>query len=204
MQLSDALDRIRAIHNHVARGESYRGYRPHTLGMTGLLGLLAALLQPWVVSPAEPLSFVLFWTLTAVVAGTVSGLPILHDYLSRESDLSRRKARVIVRQFVPCLFVGLVLTFVLTRPEHRDSCVPLLPGIWALLFGLGTLASVPYLPRGTSAVVLWYFLSGTLMLIPPTTGVPSGWSVGIPFGVGHLLAAGVMLRDQTEGASHDR
>ena len=63
MDLSEALEQIDAIHAHVARGETYRGYHPHALAASGLLGLAAALVQPD--------AFLALWCSVGVVAGLI-------------------------------------------------------------------------------------------------------------------------------------
>src|SRR5689334_11879590 len=154
MDLAEALERIDAIHGHLARAESYRGYRPAALALSGVGGLLAALVQPLFVGD-DPAAFVAFWVAVAVACAAVGGSATVHAYLFREDDVARRRTRVVVRQFVPCLFAGAVLAAVLAREPWRPLAVPLLPGLWALVFGLGTVASLPYLPRGAMLVAAW-------------------------------------------------
>jgi DNA-binding MarR family transcriptional regulator len=97
-----------------------------------------------------------------------------------------------MRQFLPSLLAGIAVTAALARPDRIASGVVLLPGLWSLLYGLGTVASLPYLPRLAAAVAAWYLLASWLLLSFVEGPVPSGWSVGLPFGVGQLLAAGVL------------
>jgi hypothetical protein len=68
-----------------------------------------------------------------------------------------------------------------------------MPGVWSIVFGLGTVASLPYLPRRAGVVAVWYLSAGGLLLFLVEPPVPSDWSVGLPFGVGQLLSA-VVLR----------
>ena len=83
------------------------------------------------------------------------------------------------------------------RTVHVDAwrygsalTVPLLPGLWALLFGLGVFATRPYLPRAVGWVGLFYLAAGSLLVghaaITPSL---SGWSVGGVFGAGYLATA---------------
>ncbi|MGL4553011.1 MAG: hypothetical protein ACRC33_17725 [Gemmataceae bacterium] len=192
MDLSDALDQIDAIHAHAARGETYRGYHPHALAASGLVGLLAAL--------ARPDAFLPFWCAVGVAAGLVAAAPTLADYFRRDTALGRRRTRVVARQFLPCLLAGVILTLAVARPGYRDACTPLLPGAWSLLFGLGVVASVPFLPRLTPVVAAWYLAAGAALLWS-AGGPPTGWTVGVPFGVGQCLAAAVVWHDRR--AAHD-
>ena len=69
----------------------------------------------------------------------------------------------------------------------------MLPGLWSLLFGVGVFSSRRFLPRGTSVVGGWYLISG---LVSITVSAPrslfSSWEMGVIFGVGQSLAAGVL------------
>jgi hypothetical protein len=191
MDLGEAPDRINVIHSHLARSETYRGYRPLALALSGVVGLLAALFQPASAS-GDPLAFVWYWVTVALVCAALAGCATIHGYLFREDELARRRTRIIARQFLPCLFAGVAVTVVLVRPEWRSLAVPLLPPLWALLFFLGIVASLPYLPRAASLVAAWYFLAAVVIFSQGET-VLGGWAVGVPFWVGQLLAAGVLV-----------
>jgi hypothetical protein len=195
MDLSEALQRIDAIHSHVARGETYRGYHAHALAASGLFGAASALLQP--------AAFLPYWCAVGVVAALIAAAPTLIDYFTRDTSLGRRRTRIVCRQFLPCLLAGIALTVAFARPEFREVGLPLLPGTWALLFGLGTVASLPYLPQLAGVVAVWYLGIGAVLLWTVQGPVPAGWTVGVPFGVGQLLAAGVLWLDRQEGRSDD-
>jgi hypothetical protein len=69
----------------------------------------------------------------------------------------------------------------------------MLPGLWQMLFSLGVFASSRFLPRGTFWVGVWYLATGTTCLALGRDGWAfSPWEMGIPFGVGHLMVAGVL------------
>lgn len=184
MDLGEALHRLDTVRDQAARGEARRSWHPAALAVSGFAGLLAALLQP----DLSRAGFVAWWTGCAVVAALIGGLPTLLDY-ARQDDAERRATRLAWRQFLPCLLAGGVATWAMARSEE---CVPLLPGLWALLFGLGAFAAMPYLPPGAWLVAAWYLGSGAVLLL--AAGSPSPWAVAVPFGVGQFLAALVMAR----------
>jgi hypothetical protein len=73
------------------------------------------------------------------------------------------------------------------------ALVPLLPGLWAICFGLGTFASRPYLPRASGVVALFYYAAGVVLLWMARGPEPlSPWWVGGTFGAGQLMAAVVL------------
>ena len=197
MDLSEALERIDAIHGHLARSEQYRGYRPAALALSGVVGLAAALTQPLFVADG-PAAFVAYWVGIALVCAAVGGGVTVHAHLFLEDDLARRRTRVVMGQFLPCLCAGAVVTAALMREPWRSLAVPLLPGLWALVFGLGIVASLPYLPRLAGLVAAWYVLAAVVLLSSDPAHL-SGWAVGVPFGVGQLLAAAVLYHDRYAG-----
>src|SRR5262245_50211469 len=138
MDLSEALEQIDAIHAHMARGEQYRGYRPLALALSGVVGLLAPLVQPLVVAGGDSAGFAGFWVVAALGCALLAGGATLLGYVFREDEAARRRTRVVLRQFLPCLLAGAAATLALVQPGRRDEAVSLLPGLWALLYGLGT------------------------------------------------------------------
>jgi hypothetical protein len=196
MDLTEAMEQLDAIHTHLARAQNYHGYRPLALAASGLAGLAAAPLQPWFVPEGEPLAFVRFWLVIAAGCAAVAVGATLLGYCTREDDFLRRRTRVVLGQFAPCLFAGAVLTFGLARAG--DAAVAYLPGAWALVYGLGIIASLPYLPRPAGLVAAWYLGWGTVLMAVVAGPVPPGWAVGLPFGLGQLLAAFVLFRARKE------
>ena len=98
---------------------------------------------------------------------------------------------MVLGQFLPGILGAAVLTgsFVHVSP----GLVALLPGVWAICFGIGTFSSRPYLPRASGMVALFYFGVGSLLLWTASLDAPlNGWLVGGTFGAGQLLAALVL------------
>jgi hypothetical protein len=191
VQVSRALEQIAEIHQQLAKGEVYRGYRPLPVACSGLAGIIAAAVQPRGLGWNHPIDFVLYWTGVAAISALVASSEIVHNYLVRESGTERRRTRRVTAQFLPALVAGAIVsaTFVRLSP----TLIAALPGLWSLFFGLGIFASRPYLPRASGWVALFYFAAGIGLLWLSPTGVPhSPWSVGGTFGAGQLLAALVL------------
>lgn len=185
MEVRDALAQLDRIHEQLTRGEVYRGFRVPAVAVIGAVGLLAAAAQRFVLPDGDALAFVLYWSAIACAGGLLGFGAAVRSYLFREDDFERRKTRSVMRQFLPCLFAGTLMTIALARHE---KFVPLLPGLWAIAFGLGVIAVRPHLPRAVALIGLAYVLTGSALLawLPPA---PPGWCVGGVFGVGHLLMA---------------
>ncbi len=191
MDVTRALDQIAAIHEQLAKGEVYRGYRSLPVAASGLIGLAAAWLQPASLGTSDPIGFVLYWTVIAIAAGVVGSIEILYSYAVHDDASARRKTRQVIGQFLPSMVGGAAMTVCFTHLSA--ALVPLLPGLWAFCFGIGTFASRPYLPRASGWIALFYYAAGFALLwiaggLEPLTG----WWVGGTFGVGQLLAALVL------------
>lgn len=190
MEYGRALSQISAIHQHLARTEVYRGYRPVPVALSGLVGLLAAALQTPGLAATDPLAFVLFWTAIAAMAALAGSSEIAFTYLFRQDASERRRTRLVIGQFLPSLVAGAVITLALVMLSL--ALVPLLPGLWALMFGVAVFGARPYLPRATGWVALFYLATGAWLLWHAGAGAPSPWEVGGTFGAGQLFASGVL------------
>ena len=153
MDVPRALDQIAAIHEQMAKGEVYRGYRSLPVAGSGLIGIVAGWLQPATVGAADPVAFVLYWTAVAAAAALVGPSEILYAYAMEHDVAARRQTRRVVGQFLPSLAGGALITVCFTHLS--TALVPLLPGLWAICFGLGTFASRPYLPKASGWVALF-------------------------------------------------
>jgi hypothetical protein len=140
---------------------------------------------------ADPIGFVLYWCAIAACAGFVGASEIVYNYVVHEDAAGRRRTRQVVGQFLPAAAGAAAITLCLAHLSA--ALVPLLPGIWAFCFGIGTFASRPYLPRASGWVACVYYAAGVALLWNARSGVAlSGWWVGGTFGVGQLFAAVVL------------
>ena len=190
MDVGRALDQIAEIHQQIAKGEIYRGYRPLPVAASGLIGIAAAWLQPRKLA-ADPSGFVFYWTAIGGVAALVGFSEILHNYLVHDDPTARRRTRRVLGQFVPGLVAGVAIALALLH--SNAAFVAAVPGLWAMCFALGVLASQPYLPRASGIVALLYGIAGVWLLMNAHT--VNGWQVGGVFGFGQLLAALVLWRE---------
>jgi hypothetical protein len=190
MDLSRALADLAEIHEQIAKGEIYRGYRPLPIAASGLIGIAAAWVERPGTGPGDPIRFVMYWTAVAALAGFVGASEIIYNYVVHEGGAARRQTRRVVGQFMPSVLGAIIITASFVRLSA--ALVPLLPGIWAICFGLGTFASRPYLPRASTLVAAFYYVAGVFLLWNARTESLNGWWVGGTFGAGQLLAAAVL------------
>jgi len=192
-ELERALSAIHSIRHQVARGTQFRGYGPASIAFSGFLALSVAFAEDeWGVLIGHALTtHLIIWICVAAISLTVSSLETLARARRVHSEFADDMLYSAVEQFLPALTIGVLLTAVLVRVAPEDCW--LLPGLWSLIFSLGVFASCRFLPPHISGVGVWYLLAGLGALIAgsgPKAFLP--WAMGIPFGVGQLLVAGVL------------
>jgi hypothetical protein len=188
MEYSRAVDQISEIHAQIAKGEVYRGWRPVPVALSGFTGILAAWAQPAGLGSADPAGFIYYWVAVAVASAAVGSSEIVLNYALRENVFERRRTRRVAAQFLPSVAAAAIVTASILR--FGSSHAWLLPGTWAIAFGVGIFACRPYLPRASGWTALFYLCAGAWLLLAVGDTQPlSGWSVGATFGTGQLLAA---------------
>lgn len=193
MEVSHAAAQIDAIFSHVARTQQFRGYRPLTVAVTGVMGLIAAAVQPFVVPApeADVYGYVDLWIAVAVVSVLVVGIELAISYRRTGLLMERQLAKQAVQQFAPCLIAGGFLTWLLA--DYQPDKIALLPGLWAFCFSLGIFASIPFMTPKIMWVAAYYLCAGALSLyFGQGDLILSPWLMGLSFGVGQLLMAVVL------------
>lgn len=191
-RLSEAVSQIAEIHAVLARSEVYRGFRSLPVALSGVCGLAAEAARDAVLGPRPSgTALVQYWGAVAVFAALVGLSETAYNYVRHEDPFARRKTRRVLGQFLPCLAAGLAATFALCR--RSPDVLSLLPGLWAIFFGLGLFAARPYLPRAIGWVALYYVGVGAGLLAVTEPGpAPDDHHVGLTFGAGQI-AAGLVL-----------
>lgn len=190
--IREALSEIRSIRGHMARSSEFRGYGPVTLASTGLLAIVIASMQKlWAVDlEPEPGRFLAMWIGAAAISLTFISIETVARARRIHSVLAMQMMHSAVEQFMPSIVAGILLTVVLAHAAPRSLWM--LPGLWQILFSLGVFASCRFLPHGTFWVGVWYLATGMACLAIGPDVPASPWEMGIPFGIGHLLVAGVL------------
>lgn len=199
MRIEDALSQVRAIQLQVTRTERFCCYRWAAVASSGLIALVAAVVQPyWVANPVEDVHrYLLLWVGVAAISVGTIGAEMLLRLCRTDCEHARRQTMSSVRQFSPCVVVGALATWMVLAscPEHAV----LLPALWSFFFSLGVFASSRNLPDGTVAVAIYYLGAGLICL-----GWGQGdqalmpWTMMITFGVGQFFVSFVLFRDQEQ------
>jgi hypothetical protein len=197
--LYKALGDISSMRRQIARSTEFRGYGPTTLAATGVLALLAAGAQAlWVPDPANHVGIYLgIWIWTAAVAAALIGAQSFTRTRRFHSGLADEMIRMAIEQFLPSVIAGALITIVLVR--YVPAALWLLPGMWQVVFSLGVFSSCRFLPRPMVAAGAWYLLTGLVCIACGDSRALSPWAMGIPYGIGQLLVAGILLVNTQEG-----
>ena len=201
--LNRALEQIGSIRRQVARSTEFRGYGPATLAATGAFAIAAAGLQARRLpdSAHHIPGYLGIWICTAILSATLIGV---HTYLRARrvhSGMADEMLRIAVEQFLPAAAAGALITWVLVR--YAPASLWMLPGLWQVTFSLGVFSSCRFLPRPMAAAGVWYLLTGLFCLSLADARAFSPWAMGIPYGAGQLLVAGILLLHKRKEAGDE-
>ena len=192
--LERALTDISAIREQLAQTTEFRGYAPTTLAATGAFALAVAGAQAyWLPDSATHMRlFVAVWAAAAAVCVILIAFQTVTHSRRAHGGMATVMLQFALEQFLPAVVGGGLVTVALLELAPQDLW--LLPGLWHIFFALGVFASCRFLPRVTFAVGVWYLACGmTCLALAAPTHTNSPWSMGIPYGVGHLLVAAILL-----------
>ena len=200
--LNEALTEITAIRSQMARTAEFRGYGPLTVAMTGLLAVVAAGTQARFLPAAahDVAIYLTLWISTAAIAVSLIGFEMVIRSRTIHSGLAQEMVFHAVEQLVPSGVAGILITAVLIKAAPES--VWMIPALWQILFSLGVFASARFLPRAVFTVAAWYLFAGLVCLAwaASARGL-SPWMMGLPFGVGQLLAAAILQWSETDDSS---
>ena len=198
--LNRALGDISSIRRQVARSTEFRGYGPATLAATGGIAILAATAQTlWLPDPANRIAaYLAIWISTAVVSAGLIGVQMVTRTHRMHSGMADEMIWMAVEQFLPAAVAGALMTLVLAGSV--PSALWMLPGLWQVIFSLGVFSSCRFLPRPMAAAGVWYLLTGMACIMLANGRALSPWAMGIPYGAGQLLVAGILFFTARKGS----
>jgi hypothetical protein len=193
MEVREALSQITEIRAHIARTETFRGYRSLTVAVSGLMAVVGGVAQSiWIPAPRESIaSYLALWIGAAVSCLATTALEITVRCYWEQSEWAKRMTWKAVEQFLPCVLAGGMLTFVMVR--FANESLWLLPGLWSMVFALGVFVSCRLLPRHLFWVGVYYLIAGACCVAwanGPHAFSP--WAMIGTFGGGQTLTAVIL------------
>jgi len=142
-------------------------------------------------------AYLVIWISTAILSAGLIGVQTVTRTHRIHSGMADEMIRMAVEQFLPAAGAGVLMTIVLVRAV--PSALWMLPGLWQVIFSLGVFSSCRFLSRPMLAAGVWYLLSGLTCIMLADVRALSPWAMGIPYGVGQLLIAGILYFTVEEG-----
>ena len=143
--------------------------------------------------PAEHVQqYLALWLATAVVGSASTAVQMYLRTKRMHSGLSNEMLRQAVEQFLPAALAGSLLTVVLAR--YVPAVLWMLPGLWMVIYAVGVCFRPAVFCRGPMlACGGWYLLTGLVCLSLGDARALAPWTMGLGFGAGQLLVAGVLF-----------
>lgn len=184
-----AQEHLRYIRDMMARSGAFTG-----VPGWGLLAMGAtAVLTAFVAAGADgPETWFWIWMGEAVLAGAVGTLALFHKARRCQIALGSGPGRKYFLSLLPAFITAALLTYAL----HRHLMYELLPSVWLLLYGVGTVTGGAFSVRIVPLMGLGFMVLGVAALF-----LPLGWSnalLGIGFGGLHILF-GILIAQRYGG-----
>jgi len=198
VDVTRAIADLAEVRTRLAAVQRFRGLSGPAALASGLAALGTGALQLAVVptprTPSDAARYVAIWVLCLAFALAVNYGAVAIWLIRNWSRRTRTELRTAAIAVLPSISAGGAFTAaLLARGE-----VGLLPGTWALCYGLGLLAARSMLPRGTVAIALAFAATGATLLFAPVMSALAWWVMPLTFGGGQVALGALMIRDEDE------
>ncbi|MBV8368442.1 MAG: hypothetical protein JO036_05845 [Candidatus Eremiobacteraeota bacterium] len=195
MDVTRAIADLDEVRSRLASVQRFRGLSGPAALASGVGAFACGLLQLAVApSPhgAEAASYVAIWIACLVFALAVNYGAVAVWLVKNWSSRTRTELQTAAVAIVPSVVAGGAFTAaLLARGE-----IGLLPGTWALCYGLGLLAARAMLPRGVGAVAIAFAAIGSALLFAAGTNALAWWVMPLTFGFGQIAIGLLIARDE--------
>jgi len=200
VDVTRALADLDEVRSRLASVQRFRGLSGQAALASGLGALGAGLVQltavPYPHDAADATKYVAIWIacLTFALALNYGAVAM---WLARHwTSRTRSELRTAAVSIVPSVVAGGAFTAaLLARGE-----VGLLPGTWALCYGLGLLAARSMLPRGIVLIAIGFATMGAGLLFAAGTNALAWWVMPLTFGCGQAAIGLSILYDDARRA----
>ena len=179
------MDNLRFIRETMEAAGTFTAVSGWGQVVIGLTAILAALLAA---SQSAPVEWVLVWAGEAILALVISVWFMYNKAKTASLPLLTGSARKLLFSFTPVAVVGMLVTFAFMK----RGMIPLLPGMWMLLYGTAVVAAGAFSVRIVPVMGAAFILTGAVALLAPST-----WSTALMitgFGLLHIVFGVVIAR----------
>jgi len=203
VDVSRAIADLDEVRSRLASVQRFRGLSGPAALASGLGALGTGAVQLAVVphpAGAEDASrYVALWIACLAFALAVNYGAVAVWLVRNWSSRTRTELRTAAFAILPSITAGGVLTAaLLARGE-----IGMLPGTWALCYGLGLIAARAMLPRGMIGIGLGFAAVGSALLFSAGANALAWWVMPLTFGFGQIGIATLLLRDEAERAAEE-
>lgn len=200
MDVTRAIADLDEVRSRLASVQRFRGLSGPAALMSGMAALLAGVGQlvavPVPHTPTEAGKYVAIWISCLVFALALNYGAVALWLVRNWSSRTREQLRTAGIAILPSIVAGGAFTAaLLARGE-----IGLLPGTWALCYGLGLLASRSMLPRGVALAAAGFAAVGATLLFASGTNALVWWVMPLTFGTGQVAIGVLMARDEARRA----
>ena len=203
MDVTRAIADLDEVRSRLASVQRFRGLSGPAALASGVGAFACGLLQLAAApSPrgADAGSYVAIWIACLAFALAVNYGAVAVWLVKNWSWRTRIELQTAAVAIVPSVVAGGAFTAaLLARGE-----IGLLPGTWALCYGLGLLAARAMLPRGVGAVAIAFAAVGSALLFAAGTNALAWWVMPLTFGVGQIAIGLLIARDEARSAREVR
>ena len=195
MDVTRAIADLDEVRSRLASVQRFRGLSGPAALASGVAALAAGAVQLAVVPAPHGIGdaglYVAIWIACLAFALAVNYGAVAVWLARNWSSRTRTELQTAAIAVTPSIVGGGAFTAaLLARGE-----IGLLPGMWALCYGLGLLAARSMLPRGTVSIALSFTALGSTLLFAPGTNALAWWVMPLTFGMGQSAIGVLILRD---------
>ncbi len=155
-----AAEHLRYIHDVMASSASFTAVPGWGMVASGMVALPTAAIAAVQSSPGW---FLAVWLVGVLISGTIGVVTMLRKAKKSGLSLSSGPGRKYVRSLAPPIVAGLLLTAALWRTGGMD----ILPALWLLLYGAGTVTGGAYSVRAIPALGICHMALGAIAVLAP-------------------------------------
>lgn len=200
MDVTRALADLDEVRTRLASVQRFRGLSGQAALASGLgalgTGLVQLAIVPYPHDASGATKYVAIWIacLTFALALNYGAVAM---WLARHwTSRTRSELRTAAISIAPSVVAGGAFTAAfLARGE-----VGLLPGTWALCYGLGLLAARSMLPRGIMLIAIGFAAMGSGLLFAAGANALAWWVMPLTFGLGQVAIGVSILADDARRA----
>jgi len=198
VDVSRAIADLDEVRSRLASVQRFRGLSGPAALASGLGALGTGAVQLAVIPhPAgadDASRYVALWIACLAFALAVNYGAVAVWLARNWSSRTRTELRTAAFAILPSITAGGVLTgALLARGE-----IGMLPGTWALCYGLGLIAARAMLPRGMIGIALGFAAVGSALLFSAGANALAWWVMPLTFGFGQIGIATLLLRDEAQ------